>query len=83
MVNKTWSEVSPKLSLKYAVTPEMIVYAGAAKGYRKGGFNDHASPTDPETYDEESLISYEAGTKSQWLDKKQVQKASGWTTVSG
>ncbi|VVS94542.1 TonB-dependent receptor [Desulfoluna spongiiphila] len=69
-IDESWSEVSPKLSLKYAVTPEMMVYAGASKGYRKGGFNDHASPTDPETYDEESLISYELGTKSQWLGNR-------------
>jgi len=68
--DKTWSEVSPKLNLKYRFTDDIMAYAGVAKGYRKGGFNDHASPSDPVTYDEETLISYEIGTKTEWLDKR-------------
>lgn len=75
-IDESWSELSPKLSFKYAATPEMMVYAGASKGYRKGGFNDHAGATDPETYDEESLISYEIGTKNQWLGNRLRVNAS-------
>jgi len=81
--DKSWSEVSPKFNLKYAVTPDMMTYAGVAKGYRKGGFNDHASPVDPETYDEESLISYEIGAKSQWLNNRlRINAAAYYMDIS-
>lgn len=62
-----WSNVSPKLSLQYAIDPTSMSYATVAKGYRSGGFNPFA-PTSKQAYDEENLISYELGYKGMFLN---------------
>ncbi|HEY5289137.1 MAG TPA: TonB-dependent receptor, partial [Caulobacteraceae bacterium] len=60
--------LTPKFSLSYQVTPDDLVYATVAKGYRIGG----ASPplpavacggVFPTQYSSDSVWSYEAGTK--------------------
>jgi iron complex outermembrane receptor protein len=72
---------TPKFSLTYDITQDSTVYASAAKGYRYGGAT---SPNNnipclqgfavlgingaPTTYGPDKLWTYEAGTKSRWLN---------------
>ena len=65
-----WNNISPKLSLQYNINPSSISYATISKGYRSGGFNPYATSSNYETYDEESLISYELGYKSLFFDNR-------------
>jgi len=67
---KDWNNISPKLSLQYNINPSSISYATISKGYRSGGFNPYATSNNYETYDEESLISYELGYKSLFFDNR-------------
>lgn len=67
---ENWSEISPKIVFQYEFTNNIMAYAGVSKGYRKGGFNDHADASDPVSYDEETLISYEVGAKTEFFDKR-------------
>lgn len=62
----SWENFSPKIGLSYDINPNSMIYASVAKGYRSGGFNPYA-PKAYKTYDEESLISYEIGTKNSFL----------------
>ena len=39
-VSGKWSSVSPRFSLDYRWSPEVMTYISAAKGYKGGGFND-------------------------------------------
>ncbi len=66
-LDEQWSNVSPKLSLQYAIDTTSMSYVTVAKGYRSGGFNPFA-PTDKQAYDEENLISYELGYKGMFLN---------------
>lgn len=66
-LDEQWSNVSPKLSLQYAIDPTSMSYATVAKGYRSGGFNPFA-PTSKQAYDEENLIAYELGYKGMFLN---------------
>lgn len=65
-----WKNISPKLSLQYNIDDSNMSYFTVAKGYRSGGFNPFAGTINKETYDEESLISYELGYKSMFFDNK-------------
>ena len=70
----TWS-VAPK----YELNEHAAVYFRAAKGYRPGGPNvlpPGAPGTVPTSYQADSLISYEAGFKSDWFDRRLTLDAS-------
>jgi outer membrane receptor protein involved in Fe transport len=79
----TWS-VAPK----YEINQHAAVYFRAAKGYRPGGPNvlpPGAPGTVPTSYKADSLISYEAGFKTDWFDHRLSLDASlfylDWTNV--
>ena len=79
----TWS-VAPK----YEINEHAAVYFRAAKGFRPGGPNvlpPGAPPTVPTTYKSDSLVSYEAGFKTDWFDRRLSLDASvfyiDWTDI--
>lgn len=77
------SPITPKLSVQYQFTPNQIVYATAAKGFRAGGVNQVFSSAGsgqlfgqygltkavlPVTYESDSVWSYELGAKIRMWD---------------
>lgn len=59
------------VALKRKFSERSAVYARAAKGFRPGGPNvlpPNAGPGTPATYDSDSVMSYEAGIKTQTVD---------------
>jgi len=82
--------VTPKLNLTYKITPDNMVYATAAKGYRIGGGNSSFAGNPvcqldfqalgiadaPTTYRSDSVWSYEIGTKNRVLDGRADVSAS-------
>jgi iron complex outermembrane recepter protein len=83
--------LTPKASLQYFITPDDLVYATAAKGFRAGGVNQvTTSATDgslarfgltaaqafPRTYESDSVWNYELGAKFRvWDGKAQINTA--------
>lgn len=64
-----FNQVSPRASLGLHLTPQALLYGQASKGYKAGGFNTLAIPGHT-TYDEETSWTYEAGLKTEWLNRK-------------
>jgi iron complex outermembrane receptor protein len=63
------SATSPRLGLDYRWTDEVMTYLSMAQGAKNGGFNGQAArPTDFDEFDDETVWTYEAGLRSQWLD---------------
>ncbi|MGH8446649.1 MAG: TonB-dependent receptor domain-containing protein [Solimonas sp.] len=64
---------SPKAAIKFQLTPSVLFYGSAARGFQFGGLNDPAPlPTDnvyPMTYKPSTLWSYEVGTRTDWFHK--------------
>ena len=63
--------ISPRLSVSYRFTDDLMVYTAASRGFRFGGLqNIPSSPGSgvPETYKSDSLWNYEIGTRTSWLD---------------
>ena len=66
---ESWSQFSPKVSLRYTYSDALMVYGLYSEGFRAGGFSGRpgtyegaATPYDPETVD-----NFELGVKSEWL----------------
>jgi iron complex outermembrane receptor protein len=70
--DRTFNNFSPSLIVSYDITESANVYGKVVEGYKTGGFNVRASTIERfnEGFDEENLISYEAGLKSQWWDNR-------------
>jgi iron complex outermembrane receptor protein len=65
--------LTPKASVTWTVTPDVMVYALAAKGFRFGGPN--INPPDPKSpfppnYAPDKLWNYEVGTRTNWFDRR-------------
>ncbi len=67
---------TPKIGLSYQITRDDMVYATVSKGYRIGGATPPlpipaCGPLPfPTQYNSDSVISYEAGSKDRFLDRK-------------
>lgn len=76
--------LNPKFELAYQATPDALVYASAAKGFRPGGGNPFAVAPGlcagdlaalglssvPVAYESDKLWTYELGSKNQFLDRR-------------
>lgn len=69
--DEDWSAFTPRLAASYRLDDDVMLYASAAKGFKSGGFQGTpgtaASAQIP--YDPEYAWSYEAGAKTEWLDR--------------
>ncbi len=69
----SFKNVSPKISMDYQVTPDILVYGLASRGFKSGGYNIRAQavavPRSAEPFSDEQVDSYEAGTKMGLFDQ--------------
>lgn len=70
--DKIWSAITPKLSVQYAWTPDILQYVTYSKGFKSGGFDNRATRLDLATlpFAPEDVITYETGLKSELLDHR-------------
>ncbi len=61
-LNDSWENVSPRLVADYQITPDVMVFASYARGYKAGGFN---SVEFASRFDNEDVTNYEIGIKSE------------------
>nr|WP_298121505.1 TonB-dependent receptor [uncultured Pseudoxanthomonas sp.] len=77
-----FKNVSPKVSLDYQVTPDIMVYGLASRGFKSGGYNIRANttavPRSGEPFDDESVDSFEIGSKMSFLDQRMFLNLSAF-----
>ncbi|MDE2012229.1 MAG: TonB-dependent receptor [Alphaproteobacteria bacterium] len=68
--HKSWTDVSPRVSLQYQPSPSSLIYATLSQGFKSGGFaaepatvKDATTPLNPET-----ATNYELGFKNDFFD---------------
>ena len=99
-VDQSESGFNPKVLIQANISEEMDVYASASKGFRIGGANGNLpatlcgdelndlnlNPDDVQTYDSDSLWSYEAGIKTSLADNRVSLNAAvyfiKWSDIS-
>ncbi|HEY4319229.1 MAG TPA: TonB-dependent receptor [Herbaspirillum sp.] len=76
--SSSWRQFTPRAVLSWSPRKNFMAYTSVTRGFTAGGYNTEASsaavfskPFAPET-----VTSYEAGFKSQWLDNKLRLNAS-------
>jgi iron complex outermembrane receptor protein len=75
VADKSFSEVSPQLSVTFRPQAETAVYGNLSRGFKAGGFNPTA-PSGREAFDEEHAWHYEGGIKSTWVDGRVMTNLS-------
>ncbi len=74
----SFDDLTPTISLSWAINDNATVYARYSEGFKSGGFNGEAQ-TAAETvtpYDSETVRSIEAGVKGAWLENRLRLSAS-------
>jgi iron complex outermembrane receptor protein len=64
---ESWDDWTPSLGVEYVFSEDVLLYLKASEGYKTGVMNiGNNSPS----VDPESIVSFEAGIKSQWWDNR-------------
>ena len=62
---------TPRVALKYDVNQDVNLFASATRGFKSGGWNARGTaPVANQPFEPEKVWSYEAGIRSEWLDRK-------------
>lgn len=68
ITEKSWA---PRVTANYKVTPDVMLYAQAAEGFKSGGINVASSvPASQVPFVGETVRAYEIGMKSEWLNRR-------------
>ena len=81
--SKDEKPVTPKVGLSYQATPDDLFYATVSKGYRIGGATPPLPVAAcgagfPTSYNSDSVLSYEIGSKDRFFDRKLQVSASAF-----
>jgi outer membrane receptor protein involved in Fe transport len=83
----TFDNFSPEVTVKYKATPDLMVFASFKKGFKSGGFDAGytagaiVSPVrqgQGQTFQPEKVQGFEAGVKSQLLDRQLIVNLTGY-----
>ena len=72
-MSNSWSDVSPRVVLDYKLTPDVMLFGSATKGYQSGGFNALAVAG---KYEPETVRNIELGIKSTFREQHLTLNAS-------
>jgi iron complex outermembrane receptor protein len=74
----TFTNLSPKFSIDYKVTEDMLVYGSWSRGFKSGGYNIRASvlPNSQLPYEDEQVDSLEIGSKLGFWDGRAYVNAA-------
>lgn len=61
VLDDDWDQITPKLGIEWRPQDDVMVYGAVTTGYKSGGFN---STSFQPSFDQEEILSYEAGVKS-------------------
>ena len=68
--NLNFSQLTPKISLQYALPSSQMLYASITRGYKTGGFNTSFERDEDRSFQPEYSWNYEVGAKGRfWEDR--------------
>ncbi len=66
----SWDDWSPKVSIDYSPSDDVMLYASVSKGFRAGQIADNNPPPYSRLVNPEKLWAYEVGAKTKWADDR-------------
>ncbi len=77
----TWTSTTPRVTLNYQWTDNVMVYASYAEGAKPGGFNGDAGlEVNAPTYEQEESSNYELGVKATMMEGRLIANAAMFFT---
>ena len=79
-VEETWSKFTPRASVSFDVTDDVMLYGLYSQGYRSGGFNGRPTTLNSATtpFDTETVDNFEVGFKSELFQNRVRFNASAF-----
>ncbi|MFV0276111.1 MAG: TonB-dependent receptor, partial [Parahaliea sp.] len=75
--DENWDGWSAKLGLDYKLRDDVMLYAFVSRGFKSGGFVGRISVArDFRSFDQETVVTFETGIKSEWWDNRLRVNAS-------
>ncbi len=68
-MSESWTAFTPRFTIDWKPTDDVMLYATVSRGYRSGAFQIENDPTVP-ALEPEFVWNYEAGLKSRFLDNR-------------
>ena len=66
----SWAEFTPRFTIEYRMSPEVMVYANYSQGYKAGGYNSRGTiPENVGPFNPERVTAYEVGMKTDLFDR--------------
>lgn len=65
-----WSNFSFEGGTEFRVTPDHLLYARYAQGYRAGGIDEINTPGEKHKFKPETVDTYEIGAKTEWFERR-------------
>ncbi len=82
--SSSYHAFTPKIGLDWKAAEHVMLYASATKGFKSGGFNYTARTLAALKFAPETIWSYEAGAKTDWLDNRlRVNLTGFWYDYTG
>ena len=79
---RKFEDVSFRVGMEYDATPENLIYASVATGYKAGGFNVGLPPVNPQdlpnSFDPEKMIAYTIGSKNAFAGNRATLNVEAW-----
>lgn len=75
-LKRNFDAFTPKFGVDWQVTPEVMVYASATRGFKSGGTSIFANNVADLSFEPETIWAYEGGIKSDLLDRRLRLNAS-------
>ncbi len=70
-ITEDWSSFTPMGSIDYKINEDALVYVSVTQGFKSGGFNGRPiSVSAVDSFDPETVLSYEFGFKTDWFDNR-------------
>ncbi|MCF6214974.1 MAG: TonB-dependent receptor [Emcibacter sp.] len=70
-ISESWSSFTPMGSIDYKINEDSLVYVSVTQGFKSGGFNGRPiSVSAVDSFDPETVLSYEFGFKTDWFDNR-------------
>jgi iron complex outermembrane receptor protein len=76
--NRAYDAWTPKIGMDFQASRNVFLYASATRGYKSGGVNFGASNAASLVFNPEKIWAYEAGVKTNWLDRKLQINVTGF-----
>ena len=81
-LDEDFDSITPRFTVDWQATDDNLIYAVAARGTKPGGFNDSDGiESGFTTFDEETLWTFELGTKNTFFDGQLVANLAGFFSL--